>query len=185
MSTANCFPLEIRLRHSPTILLTSSTPTWKASIASAVVGSLPEVIDDASKPFCFLHWYKIFETPPVSFPAYKRIFCISLTPVGRYRSRVAIFPGSDGSCHPSVGPQTRDNGSAKSIFPPCLYRFSTMDNRSETSANFQALSWPLLDRLFSNNAGLWSVYKVIPASMLVSIRFRNFSRASNLPNASR
>ena len=44
---------------------------------------------------------------------------------------------------------------------------------------------PLFDRLFSNNAGLWSVYKVIPASMFVSMRFLNFSSDRILARDSR
>ena len=97
-----------------------------------------------------------------------------------WQNSAANFRGSEGSYHPSVGPQTLDSRSANNIFSPCLYRFSTIDRRSATSANFQALSWPLLDKLFSNNAGLWSVYRVIPASILVSIRFLNLSNANIL-----
>jgi hypothetical protein len=106
-------------RYRLTTLLTSSTPMWNASSASLVEGSLPETIDDASKPFFFLHWYKNFETSHVSFPAYNQIFGVPLTSSGRYRSNVAILLGNDGSCQPSVGSQMRDRGSAKSISPPC------------------------------------------------------------------
>jgi hypothetical protein len=98
---------------------------------------------------------------------------------GRCWNNAASFLGMDGSYHPSVGAHTLDRGSANIIFPPCLYKFSTIERRSVTSASFQALSWPLFDRLFSNSAGLWSVYRVIPALM-----FLNFSRQRILPSDS-
>ena len=173
MSMAKLLPSLISCFVSLTHLLTSSTPMWNASGSRFFVRSFPLEIGFEG----FLQFWTNLPAAYVSLPAYTLTFLLLRTSSGRYSNNAASFLGSDGSNHPSVGPQTLDNGSANNIFPPCLYRFSTIESRSATSANFHALNCPLLERLFSNKAGLWSVYKVIPASMFVSIKFLNLSNA--------
>ncbi len=120
---------------------------WNVLGASSLLNNLP--CDMGLEGF--LHFWT---NRPAAFPAYTRTFTLFLTSSGRCSNRAANFLGIEESYYPSVGPHTRESGSANNIFPPCLYRFSTMDNKSATSANFHALNCPLFDKLFSNSAGL-------------------------------
>ncbi len=143
-------PTEEEMKEAEHLLFTSSIPMWSVSGASSLVSNFPCEIGLEG----FLHFCTNLPAAYVSFPAYTRTFTLLRTISGKCSKSAASFLGSEGSYHPSVGPQTRESGSANNIFPPCLYRFSTIDRRSATSANFQALSWPLFDKLFSNNEGL-------------------------------